>query len=186
MIPDRHHARRRTLQRQAGFTLIELLVVISIIALLSSIILAALATARGKSKDAAIKELAHQMQTVYALEYSKNNSYAGLKINTNNSVLGQYSCTGSISCSITSSAGCSSFYNNGTNSGTTEAEKICLDIFNKNSTIFVGSSDAFISTFGVYVPYPSNVNTSGRCLGSLGTASDQTSSPACFATGISW
>ena len=186
MIPDRHHARRRTLQRQAGFTLIELLVVISIIALLSSIILAALSTARGKSKDAAIKELAHQMQTVYALEYSKNNSYAGLKVGN----LPLYCSTSAVaySCQLTSPGLCTTFYGSGS-----EGEKVCLDVFNKGGTYFdigtsvvSGTSDNFNTTYAVFIPYASNPNSNGRCLGSGGSASDQTNFSSCFATGIGW
>lgn len=61
-----------------GFTLIELLVVISIIGLLSSVVLASLNSARGKAKDAAIKENLHQLSTVMALDYDQYGSYCSL------------------------------------------------------------------------------------------------------------
>ncbi len=61
-----------------GFTLIELLVVIAIIGLLSSVVLASLNTARGKAKDAAIKEAVHQLSTVMALNYDDYGSYCQL------------------------------------------------------------------------------------------------------------
>ena len=46
-----------------GFTLIELLVVIAIIGILASIILASLATARGKGSDATVKSDINSIQT---------------------------------------------------------------------------------------------------------------------------
>jgi prepilin-type N-terminal cleavage/methylation domain-containing protein len=64
-----------------GFTLIELLVVIAIIGLLSSVVLASLNTARGKAKDAAIKEAVHQLSTVMALNYDEYGSYCQLTSN---------------------------------------------------------------------------------------------------------
>lgn len=68
-----------SLSAAKGFTLIELLVVIAIIGLLSSIVLASLNSARGKGNDAAIKEQVHQLQLLYAQEYSDNSSYNALK-----------------------------------------------------------------------------------------------------------
>jgi len=58
-----------------GFTLIELLVVISIIGMLSSIVLAALRSARDKAGDAAIKEEAAQLRNVSGLFLAGNNSF---------------------------------------------------------------------------------------------------------------
>lgn len=64
--------------KNKGFTLIELLVVIAIIGILASVVLASLNSARGKAKDAAIKEGVHQMEQLMALNYSDYGSYCHL------------------------------------------------------------------------------------------------------------
>ncbi|MBP7741426.1 MAG: type II secretion system protein [Candidatus Pacebacteria bacterium] len=64
---------------QRGFTLIELLVVIAIIGLLSSAVLASLNTARGKGRDAAIKESVFQLATTMELNYDEYGSYCQLQ-----------------------------------------------------------------------------------------------------------
>jgi prepilin-type N-terminal cleavage/methylation domain-containing protein len=66
-------------KRLRGFTLIELLVVIAIIGVLSSVVLAALNTARGKARDATIKSEVLELRTLYTQEYSDNVSYDALK-----------------------------------------------------------------------------------------------------------
>lgn len=64
-----------------GFTLIELLVVVAIVSLLSSVVMASLTSARGRAKDAAIKESANQLQTLMALNYSEYGGYDELQPN---------------------------------------------------------------------------------------------------------
>lgn len=58
-----------------GFTLIELLVVISIIALLSSVILAALNQARAKARDAALLSSVKSLVNALALYYDDHGYY---------------------------------------------------------------------------------------------------------------
>jgi prepilin-type N-terminal cleavage/methylation domain-containing protein len=59
---------------QRGFTLIELLVVIAIIGILSSIVLAALNTAKAKGRDAARASALSQIQTAVE-EYANDNGH---------------------------------------------------------------------------------------------------------------
>ncbi len=61
--------------KNKGFTLIELLVVIAIIGILSSVVLASLNTARGKGRDAAIKQNLSGIRTEAEIYYDTNNQY---------------------------------------------------------------------------------------------------------------
>ena len=76
-----------------GFTLIELLVVIAIIGILSSVVLAALTTARTKGKDAAIQTQLSNRRSQAELYYSSNGSNYG-------GVLTETSCSTATSTNI--------------------------------------------------------------------------------------
>ncbi len=71
-IPKRH--KNATPFFSAGFSLIELLTVISIIALLSTVVLAALSTARKSARDAQRISMLRQMQTALEFYYHDNNT----------------------------------------------------------------------------------------------------------------
>ncbi len=64
--------------RKKGFTLIELLVVIAIIGLLSSIVLASLASAKNKAKDVAVIQSLKEFSKLMELEYQESGNYANL------------------------------------------------------------------------------------------------------------
>lgn len=65
--------------RKLGFTLIELLVVASIISLISSMILAALSSARGKARDAKRVRDLQQLRTALELYYTDFRTYPIVK-----------------------------------------------------------------------------------------------------------
>jgi prepilin-type N-terminal cleavage/methylation domain-containing protein len=67
---------------RGGFTLIELLVVIAIIGLLSSVVLASLASARVKARDATRFSDIKQLQTAVELYYSAHGYYPKLSAYT--------------------------------------------------------------------------------------------------------
>ena len=68
-------AMNKNKKQNRGFTLIELLVVVSIVALLASIVMTALNSARQKGRDAKRLSDLHQLQLALSLYYTNNGQY---------------------------------------------------------------------------------------------------------------
>ena len=63
--------------KHRGFTLIELMVVVAVIALLSSIVLAALSSAKRKADEASVLSAMHQLQNAIEIYRLSTNNYPG-------------------------------------------------------------------------------------------------------------
>ncbi len=63
------------LKRERGFTLLELMVVVGLVAILASLVMVALGTARGKGGDAGVKSNLHTIANQAELFMTANNSY---------------------------------------------------------------------------------------------------------------
>jgi len=77
-------------QKNKGFTLIELLVVVAIIAILSTVIISAINSAREKGKDSAATSQMNQARNQAEIYYTQNGNYLGLCDPSNNSSSEKY------------------------------------------------------------------------------------------------
>jgi prepilin-type N-terminal cleavage/methylation domain-containing protein len=84
MMSSYYHTKRTN--GQSGFTLLELLVVIAIIGVLASVVLASLAEARDKARDAVRASVAREMRNAMELYYSENDRYPVAHLENGNPV----------------------------------------------------------------------------------------------------
>lgn len=92
--------RKNSLITSAGFTLVELLVVVSIIAFLSSIVLATLNTAREKAKATAFRAEVDSFIKALELYKSDNGSYPGEELLVSSPASVNYYYTGNPTAAI--------------------------------------------------------------------------------------
>ena len=80
---------------QRGFTLIELLVVIAIIGILSSVVLAAMGTARNRGSDSAVRQNMSSVRNQAEIFYTGQNPNTYTGVCTDTTVAGQLTAAGS-------------------------------------------------------------------------------------------
>lgn len=147
-----------------AFTLIELLVVIAIIALLSSIIIASLDSARLKASDSAVKSEVLQLRTIMNQEYTDTGTYTAIKAGGNwkkqgdtcSGFTGTYASQAATVCNQLVSASCSS-YTGG------------------NCVYFAGTNPTSVTEFSIMAYLPGVSKDTGTtqylCVGSSGRTS---------------
>ncbi len=183
-------SRSRHAQHHRGFTLIELLVVISIISLLSSVILAALSSARQKGQYAAVQESLIQMRNVYELQYTNTNSYAALlpvgmaNASSYGCSSGSFTSPGSNYCTVNTASGCHTLYGAGT-----QADNICTDIVSKlgpTGQFWFGVSGTFSATDYAFAVQNQSNTSSYFCIRSSGGNVTTTSGGASCLNRANW
>lgn len=152
------------MRNSRGFTLIELLVVIAIIGVLSSVVLASLATARNRAKDTAIKAAVRQLATAAQLEYTETGSYAAFASSWDANAT---ECSNSFSGNQAASA-----------------RQICVNIVSNGPSLYSGTNGDIVNRFSFMAYLPGKARY--FCIGSSGRTSDiETSStwtsPGCYA-----
>jgi prepilin-type N-terminal cleavage/methylation domain-containing protein len=167
------------MQHTKGFTLIELLVVISIIGVLSSVVLASLASARLKARDAAVKAEVLQFRVLLEENYNDYGSYLYLQPQawvSGPSDCGSYFTTGNYAAEAVSL--CTAIFNNNKNSS--------ANFMGPSTSIFFGNAVSQSTNYSVMAWLPSKGNF--FCIGNSGansmstTASNAWGQPGCYST----
>jgi prepilin-type N-terminal cleavage/methylation domain-containing protein len=135
---------------RGGFTLIELLVVIAIISLLSSVILAALNSARDKAKGSKFRQEVYQL--INAIELYRNDNNGGMPLN--------YVLSGAWGQFIISSSGT---LNSAPISNNTRTPADLLTYINKIPTPPFSDSSGF--DYLIIADYTDKNSNSSKCVG---------------------
>ena len=125
-----------------GFTLIELLVVISIVGLLSSVVMAATASARKNGNDAAIMQELTQFRNLYELAFSESGGYSSLQILPTTPVglpCDHFDGPTGFFCTMTNLADCTNvFGSTGIISNNQTAFNLCKNIVANSGYFYIG------------------------------------------------
>lgn len=157
------------INKTRGFTLVELLVVISIIALLSSVVLASTVNIRARSKDAAIISEIQQLRNLMHLEYSDNKSYTNLQ--------GGWILDDTYDCDITRFPSTSGTPNSKYATKVIEiCNKVKADTLNSGQRLFIGAVSNAVTTvtgasFTIIGRLPSGAGNDYFCAGHNGQTS---------------